>query len=178
MGGDDARLTTLVLEQGYKTVYQDNCVAMTPFTGSFFNYIKQKTRWSRNSFRTYIKSIFSRWPWKQRRFYYIMAVYHTLVPGLTLIFGLFFFAYTVYLKLYLLAFIWILWVLFSRFIKGFSHLKKNPKDIFILPFVVLYFYILGFIKVYAFFTMTKESWAGSRDNYTIKNGVRVMTKKN
>ena len=176
MGGDDARLTTLVLAQGYQTKYQATCIAHTPFSRSFFTYIKQKVRWSRNSFRTYIKSLFSIWPWKQGRWYYIIAAYHTIVPGITILLGIFLLAYTLYEGIYWFAVLWVLWAFFSRLIKGYSHVRRS-KDIAIFPLVVLYYYMLGFVKIFAFFTMTKESWAGSRGDYMIKKGSRVTHAK-
>lgn len=173
LGGDDARLTTLVLEQNYKTVYQDNVIAESDFSPHLTTYLKQKVRWSRNSFRTYIKSFFSSWPYRQRRYYYLMAAYHTLVPGLTLLLSLALFVYSIYLGIFTFTAVWIAWAFLSRGIKSFSHLRKKPSDIVLLPVIVIYFYALSFIKLYAFFTMTRERWAGSRTNYKIRRGVRV-----
>jgi len=173
IGGDDARLTSLTLKQGYLTVYQDTCVAQSDFNPAISVYLKQKVRWSRNSFRTYIKSVFSFWPWKQRRVYYFMSVYHTLVPGLSLLLSLFLFIYSFYLEIYIFSLAWVSWAFVSRGIKSFSHLRKKPEDIFLLPVVVVFFYILSFIKLYSFFTMTHESWSGSRSSYKIRGGKRV-----
>lgn len=172
-GGDDARLTTLVLMQGYNTVYQDTSLAKTSFDRRFIVYLRQKIRWSRNSFRTYLKSIFSAWPWKQKRFYYLMSAYHTLVPGLLFLLSMAFVIYSVYLQLYILAYIWIIWAFLSRIIKGFSHLRKEPSAITLLPIIVFFYFFLSFIKLYAFLTMTRERWSGSRKNYRIKNGIRI-----
>ncbi|MDP3881765.1 MAG: glycosyltransferase [Nanoarchaeota archaeon] len=173
LGGDDARLTTLVLQQGYRTVYQDNCIAESDFDPRISVYLKQKIRWSRNSFRTYLKSIFSFWPWKQRRFYYLMSAYHTIVPGLTIVLSLFVLLNLILLQMYAFSVIWIIWAFISRGIKNYTHLRKRPSDIYLFPVIVFYYYILSFIKVYAFFTLTKESWAGSRKGYKIKKGNRV-----
>lgn len=172
VGGDDARLTSLVLREGYKTVYQDSCLARSEFSPSLTVYLRQKIRWSRNSFRTYIKNLFSSWPWKQKRNYYIMASYHTIVPGLALLIGLGLFAYTLYIQYYLLSAIFFFWSFISRGIKSYSHLRKEPRDFILLPYVVFYFIILSFIKVYALLTLTRESWSGSRGSYQIVGDVR------
>ncbi len=177
LGGDDARLTTLVLEKNYKTVYQDNVIAESDFSPHLMTYLKQKVRWSRNSFRTYIKSFFSSWPYRQRRYYYLMAAYHTIVPGLTLLLSFALFIYSIYLGIFAFTAVWIVWAFISRGIKSFSHLRKKPSDIALFPVIVVYFYVLSLIKLYAFFTMTRERWAGSRTNYKIRRGVRVENRQ-
>ncbi len=176
VGGDDTRLTTLVLQQGYKAIYQDNAVAETEFHPSIWPFLKQKTRWSRNSFRAYLRAIFSAWPWKQRRWQYLISAYYTLVPGISALVGVAFFSYAIYYREYSFIYFWIAWLFISRLIKGYSHLKKHPEHLYLWPTEVLYFFILSFIKLYAFFTLTWESWAGSRGDYKIVKGKRVATK--
>jgi len=173
LGGDDTRLTSLVLKSGYKTVFQGTSVAKSVFEPSFGVYLKQKVRWSRNSYRAYLKAIFGLWPWRQGRLYYLMSAYHTVVPGLSLFISIAFLGISIYLQAYLFVYIWVAWAVISRLIKSYSHLRKRPVDIFLLPVVVLYYYLLSFIKLYAFLTLTKESWSGSRKSYRIRNGVRL-----
>lgn len=174
MGGDDTRLTTLVLMQGYNTVYQDICVARSEFHPSLSVYLKQKVRWSRNSFRAYLRALFSRWPWKQNRWIYLISAYHTIFPGLTSLLGFAFFFLAIYLKAYIFAFIWLGWTFIGRLIKGHSHLKKKPSDFYLLPMIIVYYFLLSFIKLYALLTITKESWSGSRGSYKLKRGSRVV----
>lgn len=174
MGGDDTRLSSLVLMQGYKNVYQDNAIAESHFNPEFSTYLKQKIRWSRNSFRAYLKAMFSKWPWKQKRTVYLISAYHTVFPGLTALIGIVFFGYSIYLQEYSLTITLVVWGLVSRGIKSYSHLRKYPSEIYLLPIIVVYYYLLSFIKLYAFFTMTRERWEGSRTKYVIKQGVRVI----
>ncbi len=176
MGGDDTRLTSMVLQQGYKTIYQDNAIAESEFHPSLWVYLKQKIRWSRNSFRAYLKAIFSAWPWKQRRWQYLIAAYHTIAPGITAFIGFAFFAYSLYIKEYTFVYFWMIWMLISRLIKGYSHIRKHPTEIYLLPAVALYYFLLSFIKLYAFLTLTIESWSGSRNDYRIIRGKRVSYK--
>lgn len=173
LGGDDARLTSLVLKKGYKTVYQDSAVAVSFFDSNFLTYLRQKVRWSRNSFRTYFRALFSLWPYKQKRIVYIISAYHTIFPGLLSMVGIVFFIYFLVIGEYEIVYLWIIWITFGRGIRGYSYLKKNPKHIYLLPAVVLYFNVLSFIKLFAFLTMTKERWSGSRGNYKIKTGQRI-----
>lgn len=176
LGGDDTRLTSLVLQQGYKTIYQDNAIAESEFHPSLVTYLKQKIRWSRNSFRAYIKAILSRWPWKQERWQYLIAAYHTIAPGITALIGFTFFAYALYLQEYTFVYFWIAWMFLSRLIKGYSHIRQHPREAYLLPGVVLYYFLLSFIKLYAFLTLGVESWSGSRNDYRIIGGKRVAYK--
>jgi len=57
-----------------------------------------------------------------------------------------------------LAFILIAWWLISRTIKLFPHLRRNPKDIFIVPFFVIAQYVLAILKIYGLFTLDYHSW--------------------
>ncbi|MBI2581695.1 glycosyltransferase [Candidatus Woesearchaeota archaeon] len=176
LGGDDTRLTSLVLQQGYRTIYQDNAVAEAEFHPSLLVYLKQKIRWSRNSFRAYLKAIFSPWPWKQERWQYLIAAYHTIAPGITALIGFAFFIYALVIQEYSFVYFWLAWIFVSRLIKGYSHIVRHPKEVYLLPAIVLYYFLLSFVKLYAFLTITVESWSGSRNNYTIKRGKRVVYK--
>ncbi len=64
IAGDDGRLTWLVLASGYKTVYQDNARALSMFPAGFRAFVKQRVRWSRNSYRTYLTAIWKGWLWR------------------------------------------------------------------------------------------------------------------
>jgi N-acetylglucosaminyltransferase len=57
VAGDDGRLTWLVLASGYKTVHQSSARAISMFPSSFSAFVKQRVRWSRNSYRTYLTAL-------------------------------------------------------------------------------------------------------------------------
>ena len=65
VAGDDGRLTWLVLAQGYRTVHQSSAQALSMFPADFRSFVKQRVRWSRNSFRCYLTAIFKGWLWRQ-----------------------------------------------------------------------------------------------------------------
>ena len=62
--GDDGRLTWLVLASGYKTVHQSMARAVSMFPSSFRAFVKQRIRWSRNSYRCYLTAIANGWLWR------------------------------------------------------------------------------------------------------------------
>ena len=57
VSGDDGRLTWLVLAAGYRTVHQDSARAESMFPDSLAAFVKQRVRWSRNSYRCYLTAI-------------------------------------------------------------------------------------------------------------------------
>src|SRR3954469_10147520 len=64
IAGDDGRLTWLMLASGYRTTYQSTARATSMFPSSFRAFIKQRVRWSRNSYRTYLTAIAKGWLWR------------------------------------------------------------------------------------------------------------------
>ncbi|HEY0261167.1 MAG TPA: glycosyltransferase, partial [Lacisediminihabitans sp.] len=64
ISGDDGRLTWLVLASNYKTVHQSSARALSMFPAGFAAFIKQRVRWSRNSYRCYITAIAKGWVWR------------------------------------------------------------------------------------------------------------------
>ena len=57
VAGDDGRLTWLVLASGYKTVHQSSARALSMFPDTFRAFVKQRIRWSRNSYRCYLTAV-------------------------------------------------------------------------------------------------------------------------
>ena len=64
VAGDDGRLTWLVLASGYKTVHQSSARALSMFPDTFRAFVKQRVRWSRNSYRCYLTAAYKGWLWR------------------------------------------------------------------------------------------------------------------
>lgn len=158
IAGDDGRLTWLVLASGYKTVHQRSAKALSMFPSSFSAFIKQRVRWSRNSYRTYLTAMFKGWLWRTPFVTKITVLQILLTPvtmGLTI-----FYIFFSRLEISSIG-IWavIAWVMLTRGIRGFSHLRRQPLDIFLLPIVALTVIFIALpIKLYAFVTMNKQGW--------------------
>lgn len=158
ISGDDGRLTWLVLASGYKTVHQSSARALSMFPAGFSAFIKQRVRWSRNSYRAYLTAIGKGWVWKVPFVTKITVLQILLTPvtmGLTLWYVTFArLDFTVLGILFTVAF-----VLIGRAIRGASNLKRHPWDIFILPVLAVAVIIVALpIKVYSFFTMNRQGW--------------------
>jgi N-acetylglucosaminyltransferase len=158
VAGDDGRLTWLVLRAGYKTVYQSNARAWSMFPDSLRAFMKQRVRWSRNSYRCYLTAIYHGWLWKQPIVTQIRVLQLLLTP-VTMFFPVFYLLLTLVNQEWLLFAGGLVWVLAGRAIRSISHLREHPRDIVYLPLVAgLIIYIALVIKFWAFVSMNKHGW--------------------
>jgi N-acetylglucosaminyltransferase len=156
--GDDGRLTWLVLASGYKTVHQSSARALSMFPDTFRAFVKQRVRWSRNSYRCYLTALWKGWLWRVPFVTKVTVLQILLTPvtmGITL-------GYLVFSRIDLtqtglgLA---AAWLLVGRGIRGFSHLRRHPFDLFLLPLLALVVVFIALpVKLYAFLTMNKQGW--------------------
>ena len=158
IAGDDGRLTWLVLGSGYKTVHQRSAKALSMFPTTFSAFVKQRVRWSRNSYRCYFTAAYKGWLWRTP-FVTKITVLQILLTPLTM--GLTIF-YLLFSRLELttvgIAAV-VAWLLIGRGIRGFSHLSRHPGDILLLPIVALVVIFISLpIKLYALVTMNKQGW--------------------
>ncbi|GAB3658402.1 hypothetical protein GCM10027589_18930 [Actinocorallia lasiicapitis] len=158
IAGDDGRLTWLVLSSGYKTVHQSSAKALSMFPDTFRAFFKQRIRWSRNSYRCYLTAIYKGWLWKQPLVTKVTVLQILLTPvtmGVTL-------WYLIFSRLELTipgVIVASVWLLLGRGIRGYSHLKRHPRDLLILPVLAFTVILVALpIKLYAFFTMNKQGW--------------------
>jgi cellulose synthase/poly-beta-1,6-N-acetylglucosamine synthase-like glycosyltransferase len=158
VSGDDGRLTWLVLASGYKTVYQSNARAMSMFPDSGRAFLKQRLRWSRNSYRCYLTAMWKGWLWHQP-FICQLSVLQVVLTPLTMGFAV------AYLGAWVLhpglvdPAVAIAWLLLGRTLRGISHLRQRPGDIWVLPLVAVMTIIVALpVKTYAFLTMNVHGW--------------------
>jgi cellulose synthase/poly-beta-1,6-N-acetylglucosamine synthase-like glycosyltransferase len=158
IAGDDGRMTWLTIASGYKTVHQSNARALSMFPDSLRAFMKQRIRWSRNSYRCYLTALWKGWLWRTSMISRITVLQILLTPvtmGLTI-------GYLVMNRLdgtaraYVFAAIWLL---AGRGIRGYSHLRRYPAEILLLPVTALVVVCISLpIKLYAFLTMNKQGW--------------------
>jgi N-acetylglucosaminyltransferase len=158
IAGDDGRLTWLILASGYKTVHQSSARALSMFPDTFRAFVKQRVRWSRNSYRCYLTAIAKGWLWKVP-FVTKMTVLQILLTPVTMGLTMFYLVFS-RLDLSVLGVLAAVgWVLLGRGIRGFSHLRRNPADFLILPlYAVVVIFIALPVKTFAFVTMNKQGW--------------------
>ncbi|GGL04739.1 hypothetical protein GCM10007382_25730 [Salinibacterium xinjiangense] len=175
ISGDDGRLTWLVLASGYRTVHQSSAKALSMFPAGFGAFVKQRVRWSRNSYRAYLTAIAKGWLWRVPFITKITVLQILLTPvtmGLTIF-------YLIFSRLDVSTWGIIAaaaWLLLGRGIRGISHLRRHPKDILILPVLALTVIFVALpIKVFAFFTMNKQGWLTRHDDTIGGDGQTAKT---
>jgi hyaluronan synthase len=158
VAGDDGRLTWLVLASGFKTVHQSSARALSMFPASFPAFVKQRVRWSRNSYRTYLTAVWKGWLWRVPMVTKITVLQILLTPvtmGMAL-------AYLLFSRLDLTVHsigLTLIWLLLGRGVRGYSHLRRHPQEILLLPVAALVVIFIALpVKLYAFFTMNKQGW--------------------
>lgn len=164
VAGDDGRLTWLVLASGYKTVHQSSARAMSMFPSSFRAFVKQRVRWSRNSYRCYLTALYKGWLWRVPLVTKITVLQILLTPvtmGMAL-------GYLVFSRLELTGrgvVLVLIWLLVGRGIRGYSHLRRHPQEVLLLPLLALVVIMISLpIKLFAFVTMNKQGWLTRTSN--------------
>ena len=158
VSGDDGRLTWLVLASGYKTVYQSNARAMSMFPDAGRAFLKQRLRWSRNSYRCYLTAMWKGWFWHQP-FICQLSVLQVMLTPLTMGLAMIYLAGWLLHPGPVVPIIAIGWLLLGRCVRGISHLRQKPGDIWVLPLVAVMTIVVALpVKTYAFLTMNVHGW--------------------
>ena len=167
IAGDDGRLTWLVLASGYKTVHQDSARALSMFPSTFRAFCKQRIRWSRNSYRCYLTAAWKGWLWRMPLVSQI-TVLQILFTPVTMFAAVFYVVASGFSDRGWQALtLSLTWVFLGRAIRSYSHLRRRPSDVLILPLVALVIAMVALpIKTYALFTMNKQGWLTRRADLT------------
>ncbi len=156
ISGEDKCLTRLVQADRWKVRFQRDICVRTTGAPDILTFLKQQTRWIRNSWRSDLKSLFSRWIWREK-----FLAYHLIdryIQPITLLLGPIYLFLSIIWGHWIMVIVLIIWWHISRAIKIYPHLKRKPSDFLILPYYILMIYVMAVIKIYAFFTMNKQGW--------------------
>lgn len=157
VSGDDKALTNLIQAKGWKVKYLQNSYVMTPGAPDFLTFFKQHVRWSRNSWRSDFKMVFSPWLWQREKILGLYLLDRFLQPFILLL-GPIYFVLTIFLGYWQIAAVLFFWWILSRSIKILPYLRRYPGDIFIMPVYIVVTYILAVIKIYAMFSLNSQGW--------------------
>jgi hyaluronan synthase len=165
VAGDDGRLTWLILAAGYRTVHQASAHADSMFPDSWRAFVKQRIRWSRNSYRCYLTAMAHGWLWHRPLITQITVLQNLLTP-VTMGAAVFYLIQwgMAGWQFLLLA---VMWAVVGRALRGLSHLRDNPRDIALAPLMAVVTAIVALpIKLSAALTMNRHGWltrvAGAR----------------
>lgn len=156
ISGDDKYLTEKVQELGGKTYYQASARAYTFTPRNILTLIKQQTRWTRNSWRSDIRSMCNGWVW-DRPALALHLVDRSVAP-FTLLLGPIYFGISIALGDYLVALVLVAWWITSRSVKLLPHLIRHPADFLVMPAYVIMTYINAVIRIHSLVTLNRQGW--------------------
>lgn len=167
IAGDDKRLTNLLQAQGWKVRYQESARVYTPGFPHVAQFIRQRTRWARNSWRADLRALFSRWLWRRP-----ILAFHTidrLFQPLTTLVAPTYLILSIFHRDWFTAIVILCWWLISRTVKIWMHLRRRRSSVVILPIYIIFTYVFALIRIYAFFTMNHQSWVTRWDKTRVRH---------
>lgn len=161
IGGDDKRLTYLIESAGWKARYQRSARVYTPGPTKLSTLFKQRTRWSRNTWRADLRALGQGWVWKHP--FLAFHLIDRMICPFTLSLSLAYLLTSLFLKMWLPVAILLGWYIFSRGIKLLPHLQRRPADVVLLPVYVLVNFATAIIKIYGLLSLNRQDWITRRD---------------
>jgi hyaluronan synthase len=176
VSGDDGRLTWLVLAAGYRTVHQDSARADSMFPDSWGAFVKQRVRWSRNSYRCYLTAIGHGWLWRQPLLTQVTVLQILLTP-FTMASAVWYGALWMRRGGAIGILLVLVWACMARAIRGFSHLRENPADVLIAPVMVAVVLFIALpVKAWACLSMNRQGWLTRFDAERVLGQAEVATR--
>jgi cellulose synthase/poly-beta-1,6-N-acetylglucosamine synthase-like glycosyltransferase len=158
VSGDDKRLSHLILEQGWKVAFAAaEAVVYTQGLDHARVFLKQRLRWTRNSWRADLRAVEHGWVFKYPVLAYFMLdrfvqpFFMLLGPTAAIIGAI--------QGQWVFVGILVTWWFASRTVKLFSYFRHYPRRLVYLPAYIIYSYANALIKVYALATILENSWA-------------------
>jgi N-acetylglucosaminyltransferase len=175
VSGDDGRLTWLVLNKGYRTTYQSNAIAWTMMPDTARGFLMQRVRWSRNTYRCYLRATFRGWLFRQPAITRVSVLQGLLAP-FSLTVGFAFTALAIARGDLVAVGLWGAWIVCGRGIRAFDHLRENPRNVVLLPFMTLnILFVLTAVKYFTLLTMNKQAWITRSEERGVAEGQAVTT---
>jgi cellulose synthase/poly-beta-1,6-N-acetylglucosamine synthase-like glycosyltransferase len=156
MSGDDKRLTTLLLERGHRTVLQREAQVWSTFPDNFRQFIKQRTRWARNTWRSDLRAMSRRWLWTHK--FLAFTTLDKAMSNFTLLVTPVFMTWALVSRHWEVAGILALWWLVSRGVKNLPHFSRRPINMLRLPLFIGLTMVMACIKIYALATVKQQKW--------------------
>jgi hyaluronan synthase len=172
MSGDDKRLTTLVLEGGHRTVLQRSARVWSTFPRDGRTFFKQRLRWSRNTWRSDLRALGSRWVWRHR--FLAFSMVDKAASSFTLLVAPVFMTMAIAAQHWRAVGLLALWWLISRSAKMLPHLERRPSHVlWMVPIFIVMSFVMALVKIAALLTIRKQRWL-TRDVEVSARSKRVV----
>jgi cellulose synthase/poly-beta-1,6-N-acetylglucosamine synthase-like glycosyltransferase len=157
LSGDDKCLTRLILARGHDTVMQRTARVWSTFPSDVRTFVKQRMRWSRNTWRSDIAALFlERWAW--RRPYLALTMLDKMVASFTVLVAPVYMVLAVAEQQWRFVFTLFVWWWVSRSAKLLPHLRRRPSSFFLVPAFVGVTFVMAVVKIYALATIRRQRW--------------------
>lgn len=174
--GDDKFLTRWLVKEGWSMYVQ--CAPGAEIRSTMrpdWRFLKQVSRWTRNTWRSDIRSLFvERHIWSRHPYCAYTMVDKMLNP-FTLLAGPCLVIYlciksgrggalaadskgSYHLPPWNILVSWFVWLTVTRGFKLLPHFIRRPQDVIYIPLWILFGYYFAFLKIYALFTLHKTGW--------------------
>ncbi|HZD17571.1 MAG TPA: glycosyltransferase [Actinomycetota bacterium] len=178
MSGDDKRLTTLVLEDGYLTVLQRSARVWSAFPRGARGFFRQRLRWSRNTWRSDLRALSRRWVWRHR--FLAFSMIDKAVSSFTLLVAPTVMAFAAWKGHWAVVAIIAAWWLVSRSAKLLPHLERRPRHaLTMMPIFIVMSFVMALVKIAALLSIRRQRWltrdvaVSARTRTIVRTGVPV-----
>lgn len=156
MSGDDKRLTTLLLSRGHKTVLQREARVWSTFPDTFRQFLKQRTRWARNTWRSDLRSLSQAWMWSHP--FLVFTTLDKAISSFTLLVAPVYMTWSLVNQRWAVAGVLAAWWMVSRALKLLPHFSRRPANLLWLPFYIALTMFMAGVKIYALATVKEQKW--------------------
>jgi hyaluronan synthase len=157
MSGDDKRLTTLLLERGYRTVMQRTARVWSTFPRDARAFFRQRLRWSRNTWRSDLRALGHRWVWRYPFLAWFMV--DKAISSFTLLVSPTFMVLALVRGDWTFAGILAAWWYVSRSAKMLPHLERYPSHVVtMVPVFILVSFASALVKIGALISIRRQRW--------------------
>lgn len=156
ISGEDKRLTYLVERDGWRVAFQQTARVFTPGASTLGGFFKQRLRWTRNSWRADLHTLTQPWVYRHPRF--VAYLIDRILQPFAMLLSPLYFIISLLLGLWIPALVQLVWWHLGRLIRLYPHLKRQPRDVVLLPVYVVANFYLGVIKIYALLTLNRQGW--------------------
>lgn len=157
MSGDDKRLTTLLLEAGYRTYMQRSARVWSSFPDKASIFFRQRLRWARNTWRSDLRALFQGGVWRRHRFL-AFTMLDKAVSSFTLLVSPTVMVIALVNRDFQFVGILGTWWLVSRSAKVLPHLQRRPRSILLIPVFILLSFVMCLVKIWALCTIREQRW--------------------
>ncbi|KFH62628.1 hypothetical protein MVEG_12020 [Podila verticillata NRRL 6337] len=162
--GDDKFLTRWMVYHGWNTYVQvcKEAELLSTFKDNW-RFVKQVLRWTRNTWRSDFRSLFTERRIWSRHPYVAFTMVDKIFNPITLLSGpISVMAMMIkgdfHLPIWDIIISYVVWLMMTRIVKLLPHLFRRPQDIIWVPAFLIFGYYFAIMKIYALFTLHEVGW--------------------